>query len=485
MSKKIRILINTDSAKLHSGLSETCRNIFIPLLQTYPNDYEVHQIGWFHRHTDVEVPWPIYPTKVNQNPDGSLHMDDSDRYAQKSFPEIVSRVKPDIVFGYSDLWTFDHILVNPLRNTYRLCVYYTIDGQPYYGHINEDTTTAWGHMLAKADRLVVLSHFGEEVLHDSCMELQNKQIDVRYHPLNISKFPQYSEEQRREIRRTLLSPMLDEQDVFLCGWLGRNQFRKQNHKLWETAHYLIYGDYIECNDCGRITTKEWNHSARKTKNPKSNRYLDQLTLYDKGYEYDYCWHCKSSNIKSGEPDPNFYMWMHMAKAEPGYRWDLHERMWDVGHRLIWTNGTDGSVGISQEELISLITSWDMMYYPSGGEGFGNPAFECIAAGTPIVYSNYSSHAEFCAFGGLPVRVTYQPEMVHGIQRAVVDTNHAVEQILKLRRDEELRKQLGASGRAHAFSFSTQHMVGTWDKIFKEMMQKPLPIEGDKVYTMQV
>jgi len=466
-------------------LAETCRNIFIPLLERYSNDYEIHQIGWFHRDTSINVPWPIYPTKFDRQPNGQLRLDDSDRYAQKTFPEVVSRLKPDIVFAYSDLWTFDHILANPLRNTYRLCAYYTIDGQPYYGHIEADGATAWGRMLSKADRLVVLSHFGEEVLHDSCQELRGKHIDVRYHPLDLKRFPEYTAEQRSAMRTQILPKVLDEKEVFLCGWLGRNQFRKQNHKLWETLHYMVYGDYIECNKCNRITIKEWNHSGRKTKNPRSGRNLDQLTLYDRGYEYDHCWHCKSEDIVQGEEDPNFWMWFHMAKGEPGYRWDLHERMWDVGHRAIWTNGTDGSVGISQEEMISLITCWDMMFYPSGGEGFGNPAFECLAAGTPIVYSDYSSHAEFCRFGGLPVRVTYQPEMAHAIQRSVVDTNHAVEQILKLRRDEKLRKDLGAAGRHHAFSFSTQHMVGPWNKIFSQMMEKPLPIESDRVYTMQI
>ena len=123
-----------------------------------------------------------------------------------------------------------------------------------------------------------------------------------------------------------------------------------------------------------------------------------------------------------------------------------------------------------------------MFYPSGGEGFGNPPFECMAAGVPIVFSDYSSHAEFCRFGGLPVRVAnYTPEMQLGIQRSAIDTNHAIEQMLKLVRSKELRKSLGSRGRQHAAQFAIPHLTPVWDNIFSEMMTKPLPLAGDKIY----
>jgi len=171
----------------------------------------------------------------------------------------------------------------------------------------------------------------------------------------------------------------------------------------------------------------------------------------------------------------------MAKNDPGYNPDLHERMWNTVHRSIYTSNTNGLVGISRQDVVKLLSCWDTMFYPSGGEGFGNPPFECMAAGTPVVYSDYSAHAEFCAFGGLPVRVTYQPELHHGIMRASVDTNHAVEQMLQVRHNSELRKQLGVSGRVHARKFSTAHMVSSWDKLFQELMTKSLPIDSDHLF----
>ena len=102
-----------------------------------------------------------------------------------------------------------------------------------------------------------------------------------------------------------------------------------------------------------------------------------------------------------------------------------------------------------------------------------------------MFSNYSSHAEFAQFGGLPVRVTYQPEIHHAIMRSTIDTNHAVEQTLKLRRSKDLRLQLGASGRKHAFQYTTAHTVSSWDKVFTEMMKEPLPLESGKLFATHV
>jgi hypothetical protein len=127
---KIKILIVTDSAGIHSGLAETTRNIFIPLIRKYPDKYEIHQLGFFHFAPKEPVPWPVYQTKIAQTPQGP-QPDMNDKYGEQSFHELVQKVNPDIVFGYGDMWHFDHLLNSPMRNTYRMVAYYTIDGQPY------------------------------------------------------------------------------------------------------------------------------------------------------------------------------------------------------------------------------------------------------------------------------------------------------------------------------------------------------------------
>lgn len=481
MNKKIKILISTHSAALHSGLSETTRHIFIPLLSKYPDKYEVHQLGFFHYDVLEQVPWPIYKTMEVQTPQG-LQPDPEDRFGQKSFDKIAAQIKPDIVFGYGDMWHFEHLLHSPLRNSYKLLCYYTIDGQPYFGHLNADESTDWGQKLTKADSVVVLSSFGREVLTRGNKELANMDIKVMYHPIDTPRYPVLSREERFKVKDKILPKHLS-RDSFICGFVGKNQFRKQNYKLWEIAHYIIHGDYIECKDCNRITRKEWNHTTRTTKDPdKFPGELDKITLYDHSYRYNHCWYCKSTNIMAGIPNPKFYLWFHMGKDDPGYNADLHHRMWKVENNCIYNKGLKALTGIKAKDLALVMASWDCMLYPSGGEGYGNPAAECMAAGTPVVYSDYSSHSEFCQFGGLPIRCEYIPELAHGIQRAVVDTNHAIEQMLKLIRNPDYRDQLGNSGREYMMQYSIPYMIDPWDNIFSELYNRNT---SKKLYTTLV
>lgn len=473
--KKIKILICTHSAQTSTGLGSTVRNIFKPLLEKYPDKYEIHQLGYFHvDFKQFDIPWPIYPTKITRHPDGRMELDMNDKYGEISFHEIVDKLKPDIVFGYGDMWHFNHMLESPLRNSYRFLSYYTIDGQPYFGNLGPDGSTEWGSKLLKTDKLVVLSKFGKTCLKESCPELLEKQIEVMYHPIDVRNHKFLSPEDKSTFKSKVLPPIIAN-NSFVIGWCGRNQFRKQNYKLWEILHYMVYGDYIECKDCNRITAKEYNHATRSSR-------VGNLTMYDPNYDYSYCSYCKSKNIVAGEPQPDTYMWFHMPKTDNFYTCDFHERMWNVSNKCIYTNGLDQVRGIPEQAVFDIFSSWDCMLYPTGGEGFGNPAYEAMACGIPIVYSNYSSHAEFCQYGGLPVKVTYIPEPQIGIQRSVVDTNHAIEQLLKLHRSPELRYKLGQSGRNFVSQFDLQSMAIGWDSIFNSMMDKPLPSSGMKMYS---
>lgn len=485
VSKKIKILFCTDSCGLTTGLANTARNIFLPLTQMYPNEYEIHQLGFFHFSPKVQVPWPIYQTKVTQTPQG-MQMDGNDKYGEQSFHDLVNKIKPDIVFGYGDMWHFNHLIQSPYRNSYRLVTYYTIDGQPYFGgRLEQDGSTEWGSNLSKVDQIVVLSHFGRDVLKASCKEVEDKDIKVMYHAMDMSKFRYLSDEDRKSCRDKLLPKIVD-RNAFIAGFIGRNQFRKQNHKLWEVCHYMVHGDYIKCKDCGRVTIKEWNHSARRTKDPDTYpTLLEELTLYDKDYRYAHCWYCKSTSIENGTPDPNFYLFLHIPKKDPGYNHALHERIWKVENNCLYTDNQDNAIGVSEQQLIEIMGTFDCMLHPSGGEGFNNPLFEAMALGIPAVYSDYASHAEFARFGGLPIRVgQYVPELMIGINRSVIDTGSAIEQLIKLR-DPTLKKNLGIRGHMHIAQYNLHSMTKAWNNIFQDVYSRPLPLESNKIYATTI
>lgn len=470
--KPIKILLVTDSAQIHTGLGENCRLVFKDLVARFPGKYEIHQLGWFHINPTEQVPWTVHATNFIKQPNGSMDIDVNDKYGQRSFEAILAQVKPDIVWSSGDLWCFDHLLNSPNRNNFRLALYYTIDGSPYFGSwLKPNDSSEWGQRLKKTDSLIVWSEFGKEVLKESCPELKNKEIDVIYHPSDTNRFKALDRPAKVELRKKLYKDQIN-QDAFILGFIGRNQFRKQNHRMWEVLGYAINGHYIECKTCNRVTVKEFNWCTQTARVGNTYRY-------EAGYNYDHCWYCKSKDIVSGTPLKDLMLWQHTPMTDPGYNINLHLTMYNIANNVIRTSMTGPSHGFSPQQMADMISSWDGMLYISGGEGFGIPAFECQAAGLPIIYSNYSSHADFAKHGGLPVRCEFIPEFVFGIHRAMVDPGDCVKQLLWAYRNREEFAALGLKGQAFSKTKSIANVGDQWDSLFTRMMKEKVGAHGAK------
>ena len=467
MNKPIKLLLSTDSPTIHTGLAETTRLVFNRLLEKYPGKYEIEQIGWFHNPKGPEkANWKIYQTTTKNG-----QYIPEDRYSQHTFEKHLTESKPDIVYCNGDLWCFEHILNSPARNTFRFCAYYTIDGAPYWGNgFEPNKYTDWGSKLSRADEVVVLSEFGKETLQGSMPEMANRNVEIIYHPTDTDRFKPKTPEEIIDFRKDRYGDEIPAED-FILGWIGRNQFRKQNYKLWETLHHIMHGDYIQCNDCGRVTREEFDRTTCKP------REIGRLRLYEPDYDYSHCWHCKSENIVKAEPINDFWLWTHMNKQDPGWRINDHTAMWGIQDRLLYTPGITPAQGMPPEELAELISSWDGMLYLSGGEGFGIPAFEAMLSGIPVIYSNYSSHADFSQHGGLPVRCDMIPELNFGINRALADVNHAIEQCLWAYNNRKEFKELGLKGRKWAEQKTLDLIVDQWDQVFSRMMTKPIATQS--------
>ena len=474
--KKTKILIVTDSAKIHTGLAENARLVFTKLLEKHPKEFEIIQHGWFNFNGVEEVPWPVYNTNMIQN-NGKPDIDPNDRYGQRSFEGILAKVQPDIVWASGDMWCFDHILNSPNRNKFRLVVYYTIDGSPYHGsELVPGVKSEWGAKLERADQVVVWSEFGKDVLEKSCPELAQSKIKVIYHPVDTQRFEYQNREEKLDFRKRTYADGIPP-DAFILGWSGRNQFRKQNYIMWETMYYLVYGDYIVCNSCEKITAREYDHAARET------RAVGDLTIYDADYDYTYCYHCNSKDITEGKPIDDIYLWLHMNKQDPGYKADLHSILWKVDHRCVYTNGLQSSKGLPPKMVADLYASWDALLYLSGGEGFGIPAFEAMACGTPVIYSNYSSHKDFCKEGGVSVNVRYIPELAFAIHRSIADINDAIKKILWAYSNRDSLIDLGLNGRAFAATKNTEVVTDEWINLFRDLMKtETSTIDTTKVFT---
>lgn len=471
---RTKILISTDSHVLHTGLAETLRMIFYPLLDKYGDQYEIHQIGLFHANPIMAQRWGITPTRVEDNGRGGKKFRDADKYGQETFPQVVNQFKPDIVFGYGDPWYVAHMANNPKMKDYSLVLYLTYDGTPY-----PPNDQSW---LKNADKFITLSNFSKRVITGCMPEVDPEKVEVMYSPADTQRFTVASEEEKQDLRRKTFPGHIP-QDAFVLGWIGRNQWRKQVWKPYELMNYLRSGKYLVCQDCDAITPIDWDPGSQKWLDDENGEY--NLSS-PPGYKFDHCLSCKSENVEQADPIDDIFLWSHMAPEDRFWPIEMLHRQYNVGNSIFYTPQFSRAKGMPAHMLPNLFKSWDAMLYLSGGEGFGNPCWEAMCSGIPVIYTNYSSHGELVrtSKGGIGVGGILQPEQQSCIHRMVADTGQSLKAIRDLYFDRQKAKALGTNGRLFTEQYSPDKMVDKWHQIFQEA-KNPTRTMVPSIYAQQV
>lgn len=459
MEKRTRILIVTDSPVVPTGMAETTRLIFSTLLHNYPQQYDLHQVGLFHCYAVTTPEWPIHPTMAAKGPDGILRFVPEDRYGQKTFPKCLAKIQPDIVFGFGEPHRVLHLCAPPESRRHRLVLYVNFDGLP--------VPPAYCSHLLNADLIFTKSQFSMDVLASALPGFPPNQLSYLYSPADVERFRPISSEAKASLRRDLL-PSWMAQKGFVLGWVGRNQWRKQNWVLFKVIHYLRTGGYLVCRRCGRVSLFDWD--------PCRQRHLetsDEPLGSRPGWKRDICQHCGSAEIQRAEPLSDVYLWLHMPQ-EPEQVWPVAlEQQFGLrrDRDIHYTEGHGPKAALAPWDMGTLYGLWDALLYLTGGEGFGLPAWEAMCCGLPVVYTNYSSHAEFLgrASAGLPVGGILQPEPRTCIWRMVADVQQAVEAVRRLYFDGEIRTAFARNGRAFAGRFAPDVQVERWHNVFQQLL----------------
>jgi glycosyltransferase involved in cell wall biosynthesis len=113
--------------------------------------------------------------------------------------------------------------------------------------------------------------------------------------------------------------------------------------------------------------------------------------------------------------------------------------------------------VPDEDLVALYNAADLFVYPSIFEGFGLPALEAMACGTPVITSNTSALPETVGDAALMVD-PLDVEALAGVIATVL-------------RDEDLRTRLRAQGIERAAAFSWEATARIILKVYQQVLQK--------------
>lgn len=447
-----KILLVSDSARIMTGFGTVVRNIGKYLYNT--QKYEIRQLGWFDQPTGEDIPWPIYHTQG----DATHGYNEEDKYGVFTLPQIVKDYKPNLLWCVSDYWMQSHIMKLRSKDL-KIISYLPVDGICYPQQSSV--------ILENSDITILYTEFGKRVMKRVCPNVETKVINhgvdtETFHPLN-------DEDKGRLKTRFFGIPP----ESFLLGVINRPQPRKGLDYTFKALYYLVTGEYIICNKCNRLTCHDYDELERRIV-----------------YRHYQCPLCYSKNVRKGRHKSDIYLNFHGPLVDPqGHNLIELQNDYHLKGKIFFRTDLQVGVGISSKMLNLIYNSFDVGFTPFLGEGWGLFVSECMAAGVPVVVTNYSAPPEFCKGAGDLIKVaSLRAEPITNIRRAVIDMNDCVTKLLKLYYDKELRKVYGKIGREKALKLDWTIIGKQWENLIDEFLYPDGCVVEDplkKIYKLEI
>jgi alpha-1,3-rhamnosyl/mannosyltransferase len=153
--------------------------------------------------------------------------------------------------------------------------------------------------------------------------------------------------------------------------------------------------------------------------------------------------------------------LHLAAVGPAPSTDFHANADELFARVASSAELRGRVTftgfLSDDDLVRMYNAAEALILPSLWEGFGLPALEAMACGTPVLASRRGSLPEVVGDAGL----LFDPESTEEIARA----------ILSLTADAALRAQLARRARERAAGFSWERGAALAEASFRRALEQ--------------
>ncbi len=342
-TRKPNILLVSDSPSLDTGFGRVAREIGTTLVAS--GQYNVACIGCYAKANDHVIPFQVFPVYIGSGKPGE--------HGEHIYDEVVTKFKPDLVITIGEVWSVAYI-ANRARK-HKLIAYLPIDGHP--------VNPRWHGTLAKFDQVILFGPFGIKGVQamDSTLPL-----DAIPHGVDLEIFTPASDEERVTCKKMLTHGKFD----FVVGCVARNTTRKRLDRLVKAFGSFVL-PWTTCRACGLVTHRI------------------------EGTEIAACGNCHSDQLDHGKGKPDAYLYLHcIARDRMGFDLTVIANQHGLSGRVGMPVSMEEGIGCSDGVLANVYKGMDVFCLPTGGEGFGLPILEAMAAGLPCLVTNYSGHVDF-------------------------------------------------------------------------------------------
>jgi len=397
--------------------------------------------------------FPVYPAIDPRYPHG-----------EDQILNVIQNERPDILITLNDFDVFIRNQFVMLRE--QRCpdlpwvAYFPIDGEPIPHQFRK--------FFEQPTQLVCYSEFAKRVIH----EYVDPSLDIKviHHGVDSDLFCPLSVSDKSSLKKKL-----GVGTNFLIGRVDRNQPRKNPGAGFEIFSYFING-YNIC-ECGnlyfpwKIRCPKCNSNIIQDQgDPRPAKFWAHMIPLDAFGDLLILTHllrCRNHVIFPGDKI--------CANCQLAYPMEEEKCPFceeDQVERTIRGFDFQTGSGWSREALAKLVGCFDVRLSTTVGEGWGLNDVEALSCGVPVISTDCaSSHELLKDNGGILIPAESFTHLANegGLYRPLIDKKLALETLIKLYDNLDLRIELGQKGQKFAKTMTWQNCVDGFEKIVKEIL----------------